>query len=157
MEQDQNTSLFTLSVDHGTKSHLSETAKWARFLAIAGMIFLGFAVVAVLFFSYYISTLYGSMGDGYSGGGGMYGTGFGVGIAMFYIFIIAVWFFPLMYLLRFANRMKNAIAGNDQQALNIAFQNLKICFRFVGIVTIIVLALYAIAFIFGIISFAAFS
>ena len=96
------------------------------------------------------------MGGDY-GSGGMYGAGFGIGIAIFYIFILAVWFFPLMYLLRFSNRMKNAITGNDQQALNIAFQNLKICFRFVGIVTIIVLALYAIAFIFGIISFAAFS
>jgi hypothetical protein len=38
MEQNQGPSLFGLEIDAAGKSHLSETARWAKFLAIAGMI-----------------------------------------------------------------------------------------------------------------------
>ena len=82
-------------------------------------------------------------------------TGFGIGIAIIYIIIALVWFFPLLYLLRFANKMKVALNGNDQQALNISFENLKACFRYVGIITIIVLAIYALFFLIAIIAGAA--
>jgi uncharacterized oligopeptide transporter (OPT) family protein len=96
--------------------------------------------------------------EGMEGVGNPYfGAGFRVGLAIVYIILIATWFFPLFYMLRFAGKMKTALAGNDQQALNIAFQNLKICFRFIGIVTIIILAFYAIAIVFGIIGASMFS
>ncbi len=62
-----------------------------------------------------------------------------------------IWFFPLLYTIRFANQMKVALAGNDQQALNKSFQNLKICLRYLGIVTIIILAIYAIIIVFAIV------
>jgi hypothetical protein len=39
--------------------------------------------------------------------------------------------------------MKVALAGNDQPALNSAVQNLKMCLRYIGILTIIIMALYA--------------
>ncbi|MES1221141.1 MAG: DUF5362 family protein [Bacteroidota bacterium] len=41
------------------------------------------------------------------------------------------------------------MAANDQETLNTSFQNLKKLFRFVGIMTIIVLAFYAIILVFG--------
>jgi hypothetical protein len=69
MEQDQHASLFSLSIEPVTKTHLNETAKWARFLAISGMVFLGLAVVGILFFAYYLNLVspsiegqYGSQG-----------------------------------------------------------------------------------------------
>jgi hypothetical protein len=34
MEQDQSSSLFGLSIDPAAKSHLSDAARWAKFLAI---------------------------------------------------------------------------------------------------------------------------
>ena len=43
--------------------------------------------------------------------------------------------------------MRTALATSDQLALNTSFQNLKIMFRYVGILTIIVVALYIIAMI----------
>jgi len=155
MEHTQASSeLFSLSIDPVTKAHLGETAKWARFLAICGMIMLVIAFLGVIFFAYTMSTLGGRFAgiEGMEGAGNPYfGAGFGVGMAVFYLILLAIWFFPLMYMLRFAGRMRTALAGNDQQALNVAFQNLKICFRFIGIVTIIILALWAIALVFGII------
>ncbi|HZH97110.1 MAG TPA: hypothetical protein VEY06_14560 [Flavisolibacter sp.] len=153
MEQDQHASLFNLSIEPVTKAHLNETAKWARFLAISGMVFLGLAVVGILFFAYYISSVAPSIEGQYSSQGML--AGFGVGVALFYLLLLGVWFFPLLFLLRFANKMKVALAGNDQTALNSAVQNLKMCLRYIGILTIIILALYAIGIVFGIIGLAA--
>ncbi|MBD0277606.1 MAG: hypothetical protein ICV51_08135 [Flavisolibacter sp.] len=152
---EQSSSLFSLSIDPVTKAHLSETAKWARFLAIVGMVLLVLGVIGIIIFATTMSSFTGSMDNPY-GRAGSFPPFFGVGIAAFYILIMALWFFPLMFLLRFANRMRVALNGNDQQALNTSFQHLKICFRFVGIVTIIVLALYAIGIAFALISAAAF-
>jgi len=43
---------------------------------------------------------------------------------------------------RFANQMKTALYGNDQEDLNASFQNLKKYFRYVGIITIISLGMW---------------
>jgi hypothetical protein len=78
-------------------------------------------------------------------------------IAVYMIVIAVIWFFPLLYTIRFANQMKVALAGNDQEALNKSFQNLKICLRYLGIVTIIILAIYAIIIVFAVIGASMFS
>ena len=155
MEHSNSSSLFSLSIDPVTKAHLHETAKSARFLAILGMVFLILGVIGIIFFATAMSSFTGSFENQYGGATPM--SAFGVGIALVYIILLVIWFFPLLYLLRFSNRMRVALHGNDQQALNVAFQNLKICFRFVGIVTIIVLALYTIAIAFAIVGSAALS
>lgn len=155
MEQTTNASLFLLTIDPITKAHLSETARWARFLAIVGMVFIGLAAVGVLFLSYTMTAI-GGLDNDMGGRSGMF-PAFGVGIAIFYILLLLIWFFPILYLLRFANRMKTALNGDNQEALNTSFQNLKSCFRFVGLITIIILAFYAIAIIFGVIGAAIFS
>jgi hypothetical protein len=155
MEQTQTDSLFSLSIDPVTKAHLHETAKWGRFLAIVGFIFLVLMIVAGIFLSTIMANTMGGMDA--TGMGSNYFAGFGVGMAVLYIILAVIWFFPLLFLLRFSNRMRTALAGNDQQALNVAFQNLKICFRYVGIITIIILAIYAIAVVFGIMGAAMFS
>jgi hypothetical protein len=41
--------------------------------------------------------------------------------------------------------MKTALNTNDQLTLNTSFQNLKIMFRYVGILTIVMLSFYALA------------
>jgi uncharacterized membrane protein len=155
MEQ-TNTSLFSLSIDPVTKAHLHETARWAKFLAIIGFIFLALMLIGGIFMIATMSAVTGGF-EGGNQGFGMF-AGYGVGFfAIFYIIIALIVFFPLIFMLRFANRMKAALVNNDQQQLNTSFQNLKAYFRFWGIVTIIGLAFYAIAFIFGILGAAAFS
>lgn len=150
MEHDDSSSLFNLSIDSTTKAHLGEAAKWARFLAIVGMVFLGLAVIGILFFAVYLTSMSNSSDNESGISNTFFNSGFGVGIALIYILLIGLWFFPLLFLLRFANKMKVALAGNDQQALHISVQNLKMSFRFVGIITIIILALYALGIVFGI-------
>lgn len=159
MEQITSTSLFSLNIDPVTKAHLSETSRWARFLAIVGMVFVALAAVGVLFIVVAGTMASGSLQNGI--GDNPYSSGilsmFGIGAVIFYALLLLIWFFPLLYLLRFANKMRTALNGNDQQALNTSFQNLKACLRFVGIITLIILAFYAIAIIFGVIGAAVFS
>ena len=52
--------------------------------------------------------------------------GLGVGVAIMYIIIAVIAFFPFLFILRFANQMKAALHSNDQDLLNSSFQNLKI-------------------------------
>lgn len=154
MDQHQTTSLFTLSIDPTSKSHLTEAAKWARFLAIVGMVSLALMIVFALFFSTMMATSENPFEEPVEGGSGLM-SGVGVGMALLYIVIAVIWFFPLLYLLRFSNTMKAAINSNDQNALNVSFQNLKSCFRYVGIITIILLIIYALIFVFAILGGAA--
>ncbi len=93
MEQTPNTSLFSLSIDPVTKSHLGEAAKWARFIAILGMFFLVLMILAVVFGS---TVLFSSMNalDGEATGMAAYGSGFFAG----YMIVIAlIYFFPLLF------------------------------------------------------------
>jgi hypothetical protein len=149
MEQAPSTALFSLSIDPITKAHLSETARWARFLALVGLIFLALMVLmgvfgsAMMFSTSLAETQYGGLGAGLFAG--------------YMIVVVAIWFFPLFFTMKFATQMRRALAGNDQQALNTSFQNLKICFRFMGILTIIGLSFMVIAIVLGIIGAAAFS
>src|SRR5687768_4478748 len=104
MEQNYNhDQLFSLTIDPVTKAHLTETAKWARFLAIIGMVFMVLAAIGIIFFAYTMSQTVSSFEDEY-GDGGMssnpFGS-FGMGFAAIYIVLLVIWFFPLLYLLRF--------------------------------------------------------
>jgi len=152
MEQDQNTSLFGLGIDNISKSHLSEAAKWARFLAICGFIFLGLMVVYGVVISFVFANMTGTMNqfDSPSSNNNLANI-MGVGMIIFYIICAVIAFFPYYFLLRFANKMKAALVSNDQDALNGSFQNLKILYRYMGILMIISLVLI----IFGILSMVA--
>jgi uncharacterized membrane protein len=87
--------------------------------------------------------------------GGQFGTRgrggvLGATTAAVYIIMAIFWFFPLLFLIRFANNMQHALASNEQERLNKSFQNLKVCFRYLGIITIIGLILMALGIIAGI-------
>ena len=140
-EQNQETSLFGFGIDQSSRTHLSEAAKWAKFLAIVGFVMCGLIVVIAIFAGSFLATMMTS--EGYrSATTGLTG-GMGAFIAIFYIGIAILFFFPYLSLFRFATRMKTALNTNDQLTLNTSFQNLKIMFRYVGILTIVMLSFYA--------------
>lgn len=144
--QIQDSPLFGLSIDPVIKAHLSETAKWGKFLAIVGFVFCGIILLAGIF----IVSAFSSVEKTYSSyGNTSLIASFGPGIFVIYIIIAVLYFFPCLFLLRFSNKMKAALAADNQPELTASFQNLKILFRYVGILTIILLSFYLLAFIFG--------
>ena len=144
-EQNKETSLFGFGIDQSSRAHLAEAAKWAKFLAIVGFVMCGLIIVLSFFIGALFSTSMSRYGDSAT-----FGSGFGIIMTIVYLSFGALYFFPCLFLFRFANNMIVALNSNEQITLNRSFQNLKIMFRYVGILTIIVLALYIIAFVFGI-------
>lgn len=152
---EENSSLFSLSIDPVTKTHLSETARWARFLAIVGFVFL----VLMVFLGVYSSIMISRFEEGYRASLGMSGimNAAGASVAFVYILMAVIAFFPLLFTFRFASLMRQALNSNDQALLNASFQNLKVCFRYLGIITIIFLVFTALTLVFGIAGLAAVS
>jgi len=149
MEQNENTSLFDLNIDQTSKGHLIEAARWGKFLSIVGFVVCGLIILAGIFFSTFMSSMsnrYGSMySDAYSS------SGMGAMMAVLYIVMAVIYFFPCLFLFRFSTKMKTALATNDQNTLNTSFQNIKAMFRYVGIITLIILIIYALVLIIAII------
>ncbi|MBX2871152.1 MAG: DUF5362 domain-containing protein [Saprospiraceae bacterium] len=125
------------------KSYLAETAKWGYFLSIVGFIGIGFMVLAGLFMGSFMSTL----------GLGAAGMGL-INPAIFtviYLLMAALYFFPVLYLFKFSTKMKVALRSDNEAELTTSFQNLKSLYKFMGILTAIILGLYALIFVFGMI------
>ena len=144
----ENQSLFSLSIDPVTKSHLNDTVRWTRFLAIAGMVLLAFA----LLLSFLTATIWSNNSafrfTTFNGREAQeMTTAMRIGYLIAMIIVMCIAFFPLMYLLQFANRLKRALAANEQKELNEAFLNLKKYFRYLGIILIIALAFYILIFV----------
>ena len=133
-----------MNIDPVTKTHLNETARWARFLAILGMIVLVLGLVVAMMGATVFTRFFGfSTGlDDEASGGGLGAVRIGMVVGT--LILSAIIFFPLLFLLRFANGMRRAIAANDQNRLNESFQNLKVYFRYLGILAIIFLVLYGV-------------
>lgn len=147
MEQ-TNQNLFDLQIDHQSNNYLSEAAKWGKFLAIMGFIFCGLLVLVALF----AGTLMASMMSGFGGADtGSAGAAVGGGIITFvYIIFALIYFFPCLYLFNFSAKMQAALRSNQQELLNTSFRNLKSCFKFMGILMIVMLAFWALGIIIAI-------
>jgi hypothetical protein len=147
MEHQQDSSLFSMSVDQAGKAHLAEAARWAKFLSVMGFIGCGLIVLVGVFFG----SIFSSFTSGFERSS-PYGevsptTGLGAAMAFVYIIIALIYFFPCLFLFRFATKMKTALASNDQETLNTSFQNLKATFRFIGILTLIGLCFWVLAIV----------
>ncbi|HLO37268.1 MAG TPA: DUF5362 family protein [Lacibacter sp.] len=145
---DQNeTTMFKLEVEETSTRFLSETAKWAKFLSIVGFVVVGIIAIAAIFAGTLLSSL---PGFGESTAASSLAGGMSIMITVIYLLIALLYFFPCLYTFRFSTKMKKALAENNQELLNSSFENLKSCFKFMGIMTIILLSFYALVFIFGI-------
>ena len=136
-----------LQVDTVIQQHLTDSAKWARFLAIVGFIFSALIFLVGLFGlfsadtsprrrSYFETTSSRDFSPIFS--------------AAIVIVISLVWFATSLYTFRFADKMKTALANSDQYSLNDSFANLAKNYRLMGIVTIVYLVLVLLAIFAGV-------
>jgi amino acid transporter len=139
---EQSSTLFSLSIEPRTKSHLENIAKWAKFLSLAGMVLLAFAVVGS-FMSISIISKTRPYIESQQEQEVLQSVRIGTIIGALIIILIS--FFPLLFLLRFSAQLKRALAGDNQEALNLAFQNLKRYFRYLGIMLIVIIAIYGVS------------
>jgi hypothetical protein len=127
-----------IEIGEESLNHLNTTRKWAMFLAIMGFIFLGIMILVGLIAGIFLSAFKSEMDSS-----GLTGIMMGV----FILIMAAVYFFPLLYLFRFSKFTANAVQTLDKQELYKAIKNLKSYFVYIGILIIIVLAVYAVALV----------
>lgn len=145
MEETSVFEKFELQLDSTAKEFLKETAKWAYFLSILGFIGIGFLVLIAVF----AGTIFSAMGNSMQGMG-MYSGSFGVIMGAVYFIIALLYFFPVYYLFKFSTNAKKAFANNDSESLTESLSYLKSHYKFIGILMIVCLALYALTFVFAI-------
>ncbi len=131
-----------LIIDWRSKEFLKETAKWTKFLAILGFVGIGLMVLGSLVMLFAPSSLM-SNGD-FPFGGKIF-------MMLLYLAFAVLYYFPISYLYQFSENTKKAIENNDNNAIRDAFEFLKSHYKFMGILTIILLAFYAIIIFIGLI------
>ena len=131
-----------LVIDWRSKEFLKETAKWTKFLAILGFVGIGLMVLGSLVMLFAPSSLM-SNGD-FPFGGKIF-------MMLLYLAFAVLYYFPISYLYQFSENTKKAIENNDNNAIRDAFEFLKSHYKFMGILTIILLAFYAIIIFIGLI------
>lgn len=146
MEETSAFEKFELQFDNTAKDFLKETAKWAYFLSIIGFIGIGFLALIAVF----AGTLFSQFNS--MPGMAAYGGSLGTMIGVIYFLMAALYFFPVYYLFKFSSNAKKAFRDNDSQALTESIGYLKSHYKFFGILMIILLALYALMFVFAILA-----
>ena len=144
---EENQTLFSLNIDPVTKTNLNSVANWARFLSIIGFVVLLVALIgSILTLTVYSDYIIGSSSD--DPNGQQIARMLRWTTAITALVSIAIGYFPCLFLFKFANRMKKALHANSQEDLNRSFTLLKIYFRYLGIIILILIVIYSLAFIF---------
>lgn len=137
---------------------LRRTAKWARFLAIVGFVMIGFMVLIGVFAGSFMgmilakeSALTGMPVNGLMGA-------FGAMYTVLFLLIALLYFFPTLYLYRFATRTLKTVNGPfDGAVFSGGIDSLRKLFAFMGVLTLIVLCVYGLFFLIAAIGAAAMS
>lgn len=138
---------FELQLNESAKGFLKEATKWAYFLSILGYIGIALIVLAAVFAGALFAFI-GNLSREMNSFGAM-GASF---ISVFYLIIAAFYFFPVYYLNKFASNAKIALRDNDSKSLAASFDYLKSHYKFMGIVALIILSLYALIMVFVVIA-----
>lgn len=123
-----------LIINQVSRKFLAETARWAKLLSIIGFVGMGFMVIGAIFFMVAFSVF--DIPNDLPFPPSLLG--------ILYIVIAVIYLFPLLYLFRFAIKMKEAMVHLQQSTLDLAFSNLKSHYKFIGIFMLVTLGLYAV-------------
>lgn len=144
---------FELQFTSEAQSFLRETAKWAKFIAIIGFILVGLYVIMALVMFAMGGTmaaasqdLEGIEGMEGMGAGGMMGA-IGAAGGIIYLLVALLYFFPMLYLYRFASKAQFALNNNNTEQLTSSMENLKSHYKFMGILMLIAVIFVALGFL----------
>ena len=130
-EETMNPGMTGMFVNQSMKDDLLCSAKWMAFLCIIGcigvvlMIILGSIILAV----------------------GSAHSVIGAGAGFLYLILAAIYIYPLIKGFQFANGTKAACLTDNASQLARGFSGLSAMLKFFGIITIIILIIYAIVLI----------
>ncbi|HEX2936139.1 MAG TPA: hypothetical protein VHO72_12370, partial [Bacteroidales bacterium] len=126
-----------IQLDSESINHLNTTQKWTKFIAIVSFVVIGLMILGI--FIGIIVALSRSAGS--------FETGYSIGALIPMLAIVAIYFFPIYYLYMFSKHMKLGIQMLNSSEVNLAFKYLKLHYRFMGILIIVVISIYIVVII----------
>jgi hypothetical protein len=134
---------FNLVFDETTRTQIRTAAQWARISALCAFIGYGVALIVAIF---------GQQGELVQGEGFRFGGVSRVGNVLGTLIAAGIGVFINYFLYRFATAAAQGMNAMDSVRTNEGFNNLRIYFRVLGIIIIILLSLMVLIFLFAIIS-----
>src|SRR5690606_7998117 len=127
----------SLIINQNTYTILLEAARWSRLIAIFGFVSIGLMVVAG-----------GVMGTIFTSTGVMGRQSLPLGISgslltAFFRLMAALYDFPVQWLYDVSRQSDEALLGSYQMLMNEALLRLKAHYQYLGILTLLMLCLYA--------------
>ncbi len=147
MEENQN----KISTDTPTEipqltsesiTYLLKAAKWGKFLAILGFIVSGLMIAGGILMSFILNKVSGT--DELVPLNLPFST---VILSFIYIIVAVIFLIPVIFLNTFSNNAIKAVNLSSTEKMTISLRNLKNLFVFIGISTIVLLALYTLILI----------
>lgn len=127
-----------MELNEQANKFLLEIAKWATFLSIVGFVTIGFMIIL----SFSIGTILSQVPENNMGISPQF-------FSFFYLIFAGIYFIPVYYLFQFGSKTKKAIINNDTDLLTFGLKKLKSHYKFLGIVTIIMVSLNILFLVFG--------
>lgn len=129
----------TLTDDSKIKTYLLEISKWGKFLAIVG--YIGIAVLAIVAIALIVVSFITSI---------KLDVGLSLGtFGVIYFALAILYYFPVKFLYKFSIQIKKGLESDNNQDITLGFENLKSLFKFTGILTIVILSIYALLLVIG--------
>ena len=125
-----------------TADLLRQTRPWVRFMGI-----LGFVAVALMFAIGAVMLVIGIVGVS----AGNVPAGQFIAMGVMYPIMSLLYIFPSLFLLRYASRISTFLDDGATESLDLALEAQKSFWKFVGIMTAIVVALYGVIILFALV------
>lgn len=139
---------YVLNVNENAARYLYRVAQWSKFFAI-----LGFIAAALMLLASLSMFAFGSfmpfMTKGMPMQAGLMPFAMGAVFGIIYIPFSVLYFIVSLKLYRFAEKAKSALKHNSDDLLEESLKNLSAYTRILGIITVVVLSLYALIIVFG--------
>ncbi len=123
-------SLAGVSVTTTMMDHLRKTRPWVRFLATLGFVFLG--LIGLFGVGLTLASIFGF---------GLIENFIMIIPGLLYVGMLALYFFPILYLHRFAGSLKQLLAEGGTRALEDAMRHQKSFWKFAGIMSAVTIGL----------------
>ena len=124
-----------LKITNEMKENLLIAIKWIKFMNVVGCVSLG--ALALLGFIGFFS---GIMGSG------------GMSLGIIYLVLAAIYYPVLKRVFAFVNQARSACEYDSSEDLNGMFDSLRFISKYLGIICVVVVGIYAFVFIFGILA-----
>ncbi len=128
-----------IELEEDSLKDLDTTRKWSMFLAILGFIAIGLMLLIGLLAGVFLSVFKSGELD----------LSTGESILIFGILLVfaVIYFFPILFLYRFSKYAGHAVRARDNNYMKRAFRYLRKYSVYIGVLAIVVLAIYLIAII----------